>query len=74
MLSRVLARIGHLRQQGVDGQAGIGDDAQRDDQHYGDQHELWKRGEYIPMISNWTEIRREAKAVITLKPAAAEAE
>jgi penicillin amidase len=34
--------------------------------HYGDQHELWKRGEYLPMVSNWDEIEAGATAVMTL--------
>lgn len=40
--------------------------------HYDDQYALWKRGEYIPMRTNWTEIRKSAKAVLTLRPAPAE--
>ena len=35
--------------------------------HYRDQHELWKRGEYLSMLSDWSEIRSQAKAVITLR-------
>jgi len=26
--------------------------------HYKDQHELWKSGEYVPMVSDWDDIRR----------------
>lgn len=37
--------------------------------HYGDQHELWKRGEYLPMTQNWSEIRADAEATITLRAA-----
>jgi len=37
--------------------------------HYGDQHELWKQGGYLPMVSSWPEIRATAQAVITLRPA-----
>lgn len=35
--------------------------------HYHDQHELWKQGQYAPMVSNWDQLRREAVAVITLE-------
>jgi len=34
--------------------------------HYGDQHELWKRGDYLPMVSNWEEVEAGATAVLTL--------
>ncbi len=36
--------------------------------HYGDQFEAWARGELLPMVSNWHEIRRDAAAVLTLEP------
>jgi penicillin amidase len=39
--------------------------------HYGDQHERWKRGEFFPMVSDWDDIRKGAKAVVTLVPASA---
>jgi penicillin amidase len=39
--------------------------------HYADQHELWKKGEYVAMRTNWPEIRKRAKAVLTLRDAAA---
>jgi penicillin amidase len=35
--------------------------------HYGDQHQLWKKGELLPMISDWKEITASSKAVLTLK-------
>lgn len=35
--------------------------------HYDDQHRLWKRGEYLPMRTNWAEIRDKAEAVLTLR-------
>ncbi len=35
--------------------------------HYGDRHELWKQGQYLPMVSSWPEIRATAEAVITLR-------
>jgi penicillin amidase len=36
--------------------------------HYGDQHEAWKKGETVPMVSDWDEIRATAKAVMVLEP------
>ncbi len=36
--------------------------------HYGDQHKLWLKGEYLPMIQNWDEIRSNAKGVLSLTP------
>jgi penicillin amidase len=36
--------------------------------HYGDQHQSWKRGEFVPMLSNWDELKATAKAVVTLVP------
>jgi len=36
--------------------------------HYGDQYEAWARGELLPMVSNWGEIRVNAAAVLTLTP------
>ena len=35
--------------------------------HYGDQHARWKTGEYLPMVSNWEELRAQAVPVLTLK-------
>lgn len=37
--------------------------------HYGDQHELWKRVEFAPMVSDWEEIKKNAAGVITLRSA-----
>jgi penicillin amidase len=37
--------------------------------HYGDQHELWLRGEYLQMTQDWTAIKESAKAVLQLSPA-----
>ncbi len=34
--------------------------------HYGDQHELWKRVEFAPMISDWDQIKKNAVCMITL--------
>jgi penicillin amidase len=34
--------------------------------HYGDQHEIWKNGGYIDMVSNWAQIQKSATAVLTL--------
>ena len=36
--------------------------------HYGDQHPSWLRGEFVPMVSDWDEIRASARAVVTLSP------
>jgi penicillin amidase len=36
--------------------------------HYGDQHEKWYQGQTVPMISDWSTIKRQAKGVWTLKP------
>ncbi len=36
--------------------------------HYGDQHELWKTGGFVPMLFNWDEIKEKAKGVLTLQP------
>ncbi|MBI5527930.1 MAG: penicillin acylase family protein [Deltaproteobacteria bacterium] len=36
--------------------------------HYGDQHELWKRGELVPMTFDWKEIVSGAKGVLELVP------
>ena len=36
--------------------------------HYGDQHELWKKGEYVPMVSDWDDIRADAAGTWTLLP------
>jgi penicillin amidase len=35
--------------------------------HYGDQHELWRGTQLAPMVSNWTEVKRDAVAVLTLR-------
>lgn len=35
---------------------------------YGDQHEAWKRGEFMPMLSDWGDIRSLATATLVLKP------
>lgn len=35
---------------------------------YGDQHEAWKRGEFLPMIFRWDEVRSLARATIRLVP------
>jgi len=35
--------------------------------HYGDQYELWRRGEYIPMTSDWDMVVEQADAVLTLE-------
>ncbi|MBI2889815.1 MAG: penicillin acylase family protein [Nitrospirae bacterium] len=37
--------------------------------HYADQHELWREGRYLPMVSDWDEIRRDAAATLGLQPA-----
>jgi penicillin G amidase len=37
--------------------------------NYGDQYELWRKGELAPMLFDWDEVRREAKGVLTLSPA-----
>ncbi|MGI5864686.1 MAG: penicillin acylase family protein [Myxococcales bacterium] len=35
--------------------------------HYADQHRLWAKGQFAKMLFAWDEIRREARAVITLR-------
>jgi penicillin amidase len=35
--------------------------------HYADQHERWRRVDLAPMVSDWTEIERDANAVLTLR-------
>ena len=35
--------------------------------HYADQHELWKKCDYAPMLMNWDEIRASAKGVLSLR-------
>ena len=35
--------------------------------HYRDQYELWRKGEYIPMTSDWDMIVEQSEAVLTLK-------
>jgi penicillin amidase len=42
--------------------------------HYADQHELWKRGEYVPMSADWPSIRKHARAVLTLRASGREVE
>ena len=37
--------------------------------HYGDQHELWKRVEFAPMVSDWEEIKKNAAGELTLRQA-----
>lgn len=37
--------------------------------HYGDQHELWRRVEFAPMISDWDQIKKNAVGVLTLRQA-----
>jgi penicillin G amidase len=36
--------------------------------HYADQHARWLRGEYVPMLSDWRELGRRARGVLTLAP------
>lgn len=36
--------------------------------HYRDLHDLWKRGETAPLLSDWDEVRREAVGVWSLLP------
>lgn len=36
--------------------------------HYKDQHELWKQGEYVPMVSDWDDIRKTAVGTLVLQP------
>lgn len=38
---------------------------------YGDQHESWKRGDFVPMLSDWEDIRSLAAAKVVLAPPAA---
>jgi len=40
--------------------------------HYGDQQEMWKKGEYMPMISDWSEIAATAVGTWTLEPGGTE--
>jgi penicillin amidase len=35
--------------------------------HYGDQYDLWRRGDYIPMVMDWQEIRDTAIAELQLR-------
>ena len=37
-------------------------------EHYGDQHRLWQRGQYAPMVMDWDELERDAAAVLALQP------
>jgi len=36
--------------------------------HYADQHARWLRGEYVPMLSDWRELGKRARGVLTLAP------
>ncbi|MBI2058524.1 MAG: penicillin acylase family protein [Nitrospirae bacterium] len=36
--------------------------------HYGDQRPRWLKGEYLPMMANWVEIRSSATARLSLRP------
>lgn len=36
--------------------------------HYGDQHEVWKRGGLVPMVFDWREVREGAKGRLVLTP------
>jgi penicillin amidase len=36
--------------------------------HYGDQYEVWKKGELVPMLTDLAEIRRGAHGELTLVP------
>ncbi len=36
--------------------------------HYGDQQARWLSGEYVPMLSDWEELGRRARGVLTLAP------
>ena len=38
-----------------------------DSPHYRDQYELWRKGEYIPMTSDWTLIPEASEAILTLE-------
>ncbi len=35
---------------------------------YGDQHESWKRGDFVPMLSDWDDIRSLATSRVVLAP------
>lgn len=37
--------------------------------HYLDQHPLWLRGEYVPMLSDWKALERRARGRLRLLPA-----
>jgi len=37
--------------------------------HYGDQHELWRGVQFVPMISDWDQIKQNATGVLTLRQA-----
>jgi penicillin amidase len=36
--------------------------------HYLDQHPLWLRGEYVPMLADWKALERRARGRLTLLP------
>jgi penicillin amidase len=36
--------------------------------HYGDQHALWARGEYVPMLSDWKVLEQRARGRLELVP------
>ena len=38
-----------------------------DSPHYRDQYELWRKGEYVPMISDWDLIPEATEAILTLE-------
>jgi len=38
-----------------------------DSPHYRDQYELWRKGEYVPMTSDWDLITDQAEAILTLE-------
>ena len=38
-----------------------------DSPHYRDQYELWRKGEYVPMTSDWGLITNQAEAILTLE-------
>lgn len=37
-------------------------------EHYGDQYEVWRRGELVPMLFDLAELRRGVHATLTLSP------
>lgn len=38
-----------------------------DSPHYDDQYELWRKGEYVPMTSDWSLIPEASEAILTLE-------